>query len=53
MPLEIYEIYEKPSPIRISVFLVNLAIVVYLIFKLRQAHEATKQEKSGNSVRGE
>jgi uncharacterized membrane protein (DUF2068 family) len=40
VPLEIYEITRHPSPIRIATLAVNLAIVVYLIVRLRQGREA-------------
>jgi uncharacterized membrane protein (DUF2068 family) len=40
LPIELYEIYQKQSAVRISVLLVNLAIVIYLIVKLRQEDQA-------------
>ena len=50
MPLEIYEIYEKQSPIRIAVLLVNLAIVIYLIIKIRQQHKHSKASAADTSA---
>ena len=38
LPLEIYEIFKKPDVLRISIFLVNLAIVLYLIYVRREEH---------------
>jgi uncharacterized membrane protein (DUF2068 family) len=35
LPLEVYEIIEKRSPLKILTFLVNLAVVVYLLFAKR------------------
>ncbi len=35
LPLEGYEIHKKYTDLRLSVFAVNLAIVIYLVFKLR------------------
>jgi uncharacterized membrane protein (DUF2068 family) len=38
LPLEIYELAHKVNPVRVSVLLANLVILVYLIVKLRQEH---------------
>ncbi len=38
LPLEIYEIFKKPDVLRISIFLFNLAIVLYLIYVRREEH---------------
>lgn len=40
IPLEIYELAQKLNPVRASVLLVNVAIVVYLIYRLRKDHKA-------------
>jgi uncharacterized membrane protein (DUF2068 family) len=50
IPLELYEIYEKQSPLRICVFLVNLAIVIYLIFKIRQQHKHSRMPGQDTSL---
>jgi uncharacterized membrane protein (DUF2068 family) len=42
IPFEIYEIVRKPSPLRISLFVLNAAIVIYLIIALRREHQARK-----------
>jgi uncharacterized membrane protein (DUF2068 family) len=34
LPLELYEIYERHTPLRIAILLANAAIVVYLIYRL-------------------
>jgi uncharacterized membrane protein (DUF2068 family) len=52
MPLELYEIYEKVSLVRIGVFVVNLAVVIYLIFKLQQEHRSRKEEAKGSPAPG-
>jgi uncharacterized membrane protein (DUF2068 family) len=36
---EVYEIAHKVDAVRIVVFLVNLAVLVYLIWRLRQEHQ--------------
>ena len=36
IPFEIYEIARKLSPVRIALFVVNVAIVIYLIVTLRK-----------------
>jgi len=38
LPLEIYEIFKKPTVFRFSIFVLNLAIVLYLIYVRREAH---------------
>jgi uncharacterized membrane protein (DUF2068 family) len=40
VPLEIYEITRHPGPIRIATLAVNLAIVAYLVARLRRRREA-------------
>lgn len=35
IPVEIYEIYRRPTAIRVVVLAVNVAIVVYLIYRIR------------------
>ena len=35
IPFEIYEIVQKPSPVRIGVLVLNLAITGYLIWRIR------------------
>jgi uncharacterized membrane protein (DUF2068 family) len=42
LPLEIYEIAQKQSLLRFSILLVNIVIVVYLIYRLRQDHKDRK-----------
>ena len=38
VPFEIYEIAKKPTPLRFSLFLLNIGIVIYLIVTLRKEH---------------
>lgn len=37
LPVEIYEIFKKPTAFRFSIFTLNLAIVLYLIYIRREA----------------
>lgn len=46
LPLEVYEIADKPSALRIVVLLGNLAILVYLIVKLVQGRKSRGDEHS-------
>jgi uncharacterized membrane protein (DUF2068 family) len=39
MPIEIIEIYKKPSAAKVVLLLVNLAVVVYLVIQLRRKRE--------------
>jgi uncharacterized membrane protein (DUF2068 family) len=40
MPLEVYEIAQKPNGLRVAVLVVNVAVLVYLIAKLVQTHRS-------------
>jgi uncharacterized membrane protein (DUF2068 family) len=44
LPLELYEIYVKRTPLRLGVLAVNVVVLVYLIVRLRQEREADKAE---------
>jgi uncharacterized membrane protein (DUF2068 family) len=35
VPLEVYEIFHHPSAIKIFVLLINIAVVVYLVYRMR------------------
>ena len=44
IPIEIYEIYEKPTFIRVGILLINIGMVLYLIyFRREQAHLKNEQ----------
>jgi uncharacterized membrane protein (DUF2068 family) len=49
VPLEVYEIYRKVTAPRVTLLLVNLAIVAYLIFDLR-SHPKEERESAGVTV---
>ena len=38
LPIEIYEIFQKPTVVRFVIFFFNLALVLYLIYVRREAH---------------
>jgi uncharacterized membrane protein (DUF2068 family) len=40
LPIEVYELWEKPSPIRLVTLALNLAVVAYLGWTLRQGRGA-------------
>jgi uncharacterized membrane protein (DUF2068 family) len=44
IPFEIYEIVRKPSLLRISLFVLNVGIVIYLIATLRTEHQARSRD---------
>ncbi len=57
IPLEVYEIIHTASPIKIGLLLVNIAIIVYLIYKgrlfgVRGGHEAYLREIRTNTLLG-
>lgn len=39
VPLEIYEIYRHPSALKIGVVVVNVAVVIYLIWRIRNSED--------------
>jgi len=41
IPIEAYEIYRHPTPLKFLVFILNAAIVAYLVYRIvhRQAHD--------------
>jgi uncharacterized membrane protein (DUF2068 family) len=47
LPLEVYEIVRKPTPVRILVLVANLAILAYLIYRLVQDHRAGARADEG------
>ena len=40
LPLEIYEIFEKPTMVRFGIFFINVAILIYIVVKIRQQPQA-------------
>jgi uncharacterized membrane protein (DUF2068 family) len=36
IPIEIYEIFHHTTPVKITVLLINIAIVAYLVFRIRE-----------------
>jgi uncharacterized membrane protein (DUF2068 family) len=42
IPIEIFEIHRRPTLPRITALVINVAIVVYLIFRIRTRHPASK-----------
>ncbi len=44
IPIEIYEIFQKPTFVRVGILLVNVLMVLYLIyFRREQVHEKAEQ----------
>jgi uncharacterized membrane protein (DUF2068 family) len=46
LPLELYELAQKVSAMRLTILGVNLAILIYLIVKLRQQRHDTRMARS-------
>jgi uncharacterized membrane protein (DUF2068 family) len=40
LPLEVYELYRHPSPIKILVLILNIAVVGYLVYRIRNEQPA-------------
>lgn len=36
IPIEIYEIFHHTTPVKITVLLINIAIVAYLVYRIRK-----------------
>ena len=45
VPLEIYEIHRHPTAAKIGVLVINLAIVGYLVYRIRREGTELGQEK--------
>jgi uncharacterized membrane protein (DUF2068 family) len=43
IPVEIYEIYRHPSGIKVAVLVINVGIVVYLIYRIRNKETGSKR----------
>ena len=41
LPLEVYELFHRPTTSKLVLLLVNLAVVAYLIFELRRTRVST------------
>lgn len=44
LPVELYELARKVTPIRAGILAVNLGILAYVIIKLREEHKARREE---------
>jgi len=42
LPVEVYEIYRHPRPVKVMVLVVNLAIVAYLIHHIRSKDRVSR-----------
>ncbi len=49
IPLEVWEVVHKPEPKRITVLVVNVAILIYVIWKLIQERRAAKASAASGS----
>ena len=48
VPIEIYEIHRHPSAVKWGVLAINLAIVAYLVYRLRSGGRSRSREAVGN-----
>jgi uncharacterized membrane protein (DUF2068 family) len=46
LPFEIYEIIRRPDAVRIAIFLINLAVVLYMVYLRWAAHMRLQQQPS-------
>jgi uncharacterized membrane protein (DUF2068 family) len=47
IPFEFYEILQRPTLLRVSLFVVNIGIVIYLAITLRREHQARAGSSRG------
>ncbi len=50
LPVEIYEIFHRPTATRILVLIVNLLIVGYLLYRIKTERHAHQNQPTGNST---
>jgi len=50
IPFEIWEIFNRPSPIKFATFAANVAVVIYLIYRLRRPKFASRAERVPNAA---
>jgi uncharacterized membrane protein (DUF2068 family) len=50
MPIEILEIYKRPSPVSVALLLVNIVVVAYLVRELRRMHGGRLTGQAGLST---
>jgi uncharacterized membrane protein (DUF2068 family) len=43
VPFEIYEIYRHPTVLKVGALLVNIAVVVYLVYRIRTDDAAIRR----------
>lgn len=48
LPVEIYEIFQRPTAIRILVMLVNVLVVAYLLYRIKTEHKTLQDHRAGN-----
>ena len=46
IPIEIYELYRHPSAVKVVVLLVNVAIVAYLIYRIRSRRKTSSHPRA-------
>ncbi len=48
LPIEIYELFKKPTPLRVGMLLLNIVVVAYLVIRLKKktAEESEPTESS-------
>ena len=51
IPFEVWEIYHRPSVIKFATFVVNIAVVIYLIYRLRRPRGEAHAERSVPNAR--
>jgi uncharacterized membrane protein (DUF2068 family) len=42
VPFEVYELYRDPSATKILVLVINVAVVIYLLYRIRSHEESSK-----------
>jgi uncharacterized membrane protein (DUF2068 family) len=49
IPFEVWEIFHRPSPIKFATFVGNVAVVIYLIYRLRRPRGEGAMESVPNA----
>jgi len=45
VPLEIYEVFHRPTPIKVLVLIINVAVVAYLLYRIANKRQVARNDR--------